>query len=151
MKDIISFFSILVLTVSSYAQAELVFVYDTAGNQISRKFEIKPKSLEAETEDDLVAQDIDDDEDSLLIRIEQSITIHPNPVKDKLYMTWDIAYHDQIQSIYLIDTSSKQHQLPHYPNRAETHIQVAGWPAGLYVVKCILKDGSEVNKKVIVL
>ena len=82
------------------AQDKILFSYDNAGNQIKRELcincpsgtgkttNVKPKEIIALTEDDLQKFFPDD-----------LISYYPNPVKEELYLKWELKDENLVNSI----------------------------------------------------
>lgn len=81
------------------------FDYDNAGNQIKRYLvDINPgrqsnqniKDIKSLTESDLIKADIYDD-----------IKYYPNPVREELYIKWELAEGNKVQSIELYNLNGQ--------------------------------------------
>lgn len=130
-----------------FGQPELVaFDYDAAGNQIKRYLidvnrpgSENPKSITELTESDLIKSDIYDD-----------IKYYPNPVKEELYVFWNLVKDNNVQSIQLFSISGKLIRSFDNLNKFENFtIPFQALPDGMYSVNLIFKDGAKKSLKVI--
>ncbi len=105
MKNQFSLLLLLFITSKCLGQMDHVqFDYDNAGNQIKRylvdldnKQSPKPvKDTKDLVESDLIKADIYDD-----------IKYYPNPVKEELYLKWELINDNKVQSISLYSLSGQ--------------------------------------------
>ena len=138
-------FSILQAKGQVYDQ--VVFDYDVAGNQIKRylvDIDIRPsgenpKNIKEITEEDLVKSDIYDD-----------IRYYPNPVKQDLFVTWQLVNDNYVQSIQMYTINGKL--LKTFENLDKLNefvIPFQDLPEGLYSINLLFKDGEQKSLKVI--
>lgn len=128
-------------------QTRLTFGYDVAGNQINRILCInclsKPrkdiKEIESITQDDL-----------LQFTEKDVISYYPNPVKEELYLQWQLTKDNYVTSINLYSMTGQvlrnYHQNPQDNNLT---IPFQSYPSGIYLVLMSYKDGGEKSIKII--
>jgi hypothetical protein len=151
MKKYTFTFMFLLITIVTFSQSKLIFSYDSASNQVERKYckngdcttaksANKKEEVIQEQLEDIIAENVEFDE---------SLAIFPNPTKGLLTIKWSQNYNNSINEILLIDISSKTHQVPYVPGNHEANIDLSSWPIGLYIVRFFLTDGSTLTKKII--
>jgi len=129
------------------AQTKLTFGYDAAGNQISRMLCIncfsKPvkdvKEIESITQDDL-----------LQFAEKDVISYYPNPVKEELYLQWQLTKDNYVTSINLYSLTG-QILRTYQQNFQDNHLTIPfqNYPSGIYLVLLSYKDGGEKSIKII--
>lgn len=134
----------------SNAQQKLTFNYDSAGNQIVRnlcisgcsttgKSSSEVKDVEALTEDDL-----------LKFSKEDVISYYPNPVKEELYLKWELVNDNKVSSITVYALSGQV--LQNFSSTESTDNQVISfgdYPRGVYLVVLNYIDGEQKTIKII--
>lgn len=142
-------FVILLFSFITNAQQKLTFSYDTAGNQITRTLCLsgcsaaKPakeiKEIEALVEEDL-----------LKFSEEDVISYYPNPVREELYLTWQITDENYVASIQVFSMTGqllKQYQANSKTNNQNIPFQ--DYPSGVYAVLLNYNNGEEKSIKII--
>lgn len=129
------------------AQPKLTFSYDVAGNQINRilcincvsKSVKEVKEIEAITQDDLVQFSEKD-----------VISYYPNPVKEELYLQWQLTKENYVTSINLYSVTG-QVLRTYQQNLQENNLTIPfqNYPSGIYIVLMSYKDGGEKSIKII--
>ncbi|WP_264536253.1 T9SS type A sorting domain-containing protein [Flavobacterium sp. N1736] len=129
------------------AQPKLTFSYDAAGNQISRilcincvsKTVKEVKEIEAITQDDL-----------LQFSEKDFISYYPNPVREELYLQWQLVNDNYVTSIHLYSMTG-QVLRTYQQNIQDNNLTVPfqSYPAGVYIVLMSCKDGGEKSIKII--
>ncbi|WP_264535501.1 T9SS type A sorting domain-containing protein [Flavobacterium sp. N1736] len=146
MKIILSFF-ILLFYSTIQAQPKLTFSYDAAGNQINRilcincvsKTVKEVKEIEAITQDDL-----------LQFSEKDFISYYPNPVREELYLQWQLVNDNYVTAIHLYSITGQV--LRTYQQNIQDNnltIPFQAYPAGVYIVLMSYKDGGEKSIKII--
>ncbi len=151
MKNTILILLFLLTTTTTFSQSKLIFSYDSASNQVERKYckdgncgtgkssSKKQKANQEETEEIIVDN----------LEFDNSLAIFPNPTKGLLTIKWGQKYSNTIKDIVLIDLTSKVHHINYNSGNHEAKIDLSSWPIGLYIVKFLLNDGTTVTKKII--
>jgi hypothetical protein len=137
----------LTLSLISNAQ-KLNFSYDAAGNQITRVLCIGCSSAKPAREikeiDALVEQDL------LKFSEEDVISYYPNPVKEELYLTWQLTADSSVSSIQVFSITGqllKQYQMS-YATRNQ-NIPFQNYPTGVYSVLLNYTNGDNKSIKII--
>lgn len=136
-------------TTSSQTLDKIVFSYDAAGNQITRALclssnctttnkKTPPKEIITLTESDLKK-----------FSTEDVISYYPNPVKEELYLKWELIADKTVSSIYLYDINGRV--LKNYEDLGKTNAQnipFLNYPAGTYLVVLVYSDGEQKTIKI---
>jgi len=138
----------LLLLNSGYAQFnEILFDYDTAGNQIKR-YAI---NMARATNSDSI-KNIEDlvEEDLLKSDIYEDVKYYPNPVKEELFVKWVMSENKFVERV---DLYSLTGQLLTSRNKLAKEntisIQFTGYPEGMYNLVLLYSDGEQKTLKVI--
>ena len=134
-------------SIFSRAQDKIKFSYDTAGNQVSRILCIncppetgkQVKEIEAIVEEDLEK-----------IPGKDMISYYPNPVKEELYLKWDLTNDNYVTTIQVISITGQV--LGNYQptkNNNTQNILFQSYPSGVYVVLINYKSGDPKTIKII--
>jgi len=145
MKKQLLFITFLFSVIANAQQ--LNFSYDSAGNQITRilcisctgKSAKEIKEIKALVEEDLLKFSEDD-----------VISYYPNPVKEELYLTWQIISDNDVKSIQvftltgqIIDSYTK------LSTESSQNISFSRFPAGIYMVTLLYNNGDQKTIKII--
>jgi hypothetical protein len=133
----------------SIAQNKINFDYDTAGNQIKRELCLQctdPNHKPA------AAKDITDlqEEDLLKFSPEDVISYYPNPVKEELYLKWELVDNKTVSSIYLYALNGQV--LKTYNNMEHStnlNIPFLNYPSGTYLVVLLYNGGEQKTIKIV--
>lgn len=139
-------FAVLLFCIISNAQTKLNFGYDGAGNQKTRTLCIncpstsKPaKEIAALTEQDLEKfseQDV--------------ISYYPNPVKEELYLHWELTNDNFITSIQIIGINGQVLKTYHNTDNTNSqNIPFQSYPSGVYIVSLAYRNGEPKTIKII--
>lgn len=126
---------------------KIVFTYDAAGNQTLRELCINctnpnaryisnPKDLKKE---DLVKSDVSD-----------FISYYPNPVKEELYLSWELANNNSVTAIQIYDLNGRL--IRAFQRLTSVNIQTipfTEYPAGNYLVMLVYSNGEQKTIKII--
>jgi Secretion system C-terminal sorting domain len=131
------------------AQDKIVFEYDDAGNQKTRYLCINcppttgkkaaPKEISALKEEDLQK-----------FSPEDVISYYPNPVKEELYLKWELVDDKTVTSIYLYALNGQV--LKTYDNLEKANnlnIPFFNYPTGTYLVVLVYNDGAQKTIKIV--
>ncbi|TPG36298.1 T9SS type A sorting domain-containing protein [Flavobacterium pectinovorum] len=131
------------------SQTKITFDYDAAGNQINRILCLSGcsptakradvKEIEAITEDDL-----------LKFSPQDVISYYPNPVKEELYLQWQLAKENYVTSIMVYSVTGQMLQMYQINDKTESlNIPFQSYSTGVYLVLLSYKDGGEKSIKII--
>jgi hypothetical protein len=137
---------VLFLGLSLIAKAQdnkITFDYDNAGNQIKRELCLScnkanykttaPKEVAAIKEEDLQK-----------LFPEDVISYYPNPVKEELYLKWELVIDKSVATIYLYDLNGRVLQT--YNNLEKTNnlnIPFFNYPTGVYLIALVYNNGEQ--------
>lgn len=129
------------------AQPKLTFTYDAAGNQITRILCINcvSKSVKEVKEIEAITQD-----DLLQFSEKDFISYYPNPVKEQLYLQWQLTKENYVTTINLYSVSGqvlRTYQQSLQDNSLTMPFQ--SYPSGIYLVVMSYKEGGEKSIKII--
>ena len=149
MKKIITliFFGI---TLFSNAQQKITFNYDSAGNQILRELCLSGCNPVAKPAKDVKEIEALVDEDLQKFSKEDVISYYPNPVREELYLTWQITDENYVASIQVFSMTGqllKQYQANSKTNNQNIPFQ--SYPSGIYAVLLNYNNGEEKSIKII--
>jgi len=130
------------------AQTKVTFNYDSAGNQIkrelclncaSKKVDDLPKEIAALTDDDL-----------LKFSTEDVISYYPNPVKQELYLQWQLTNDNYVSGVHIYSITGQVLNTYQGNERINNlNIPFQNYPSGVYLVLLSYKDGGEKSIKII--
>ncbi|WP_426483549.1 T9SS type A sorting domain-containing protein [Flavobacterium sp. 2] len=133
----------------STAQTKLNFSYDQAGNQLSRILCINCISKPAKENKEVEAVAITENELEKFFP-EDVISYYPNPVKEELYLQWQLAGDNYVTSISVYSVTGQM--LRTFQSNSSSNnlnIPFQQYPAGVYLVLLSYKDGGEKSIKII--
>lgn len=126
------------------AQTKVKFSYDNAGNQVSRilciNCEAKPaKEISAVTEEDLQK-----------FSEEDRISYYPNPVKEELYLQWELTQENYVTSVQVFSITG-QTLATYTANNSTKNVTIPfqSFPSGVYIVLVSYKAGEGKSIKII--
>lgn len=136
--------------VFSHAQQKITFNYDAAGNQILRELCLSGCSQSAKQVKDVKEIEALTDEDLLKFSPEDVILYYPNPVKEELYIQWELKENNYITSIQIFSLTG-QSLRSYSPNSNNTsqNIPFQEYPRGVYAVLLYYKNGDQKSIKII--
>lgn len=149
MKKIITLI-LLGITIISNAQQKIIFSYDAAGNQIRRELCLtgcdplaKPtkevKEIEALAEEDL-----------LKFSPEDVFSYYPNPVREELYLKWELTNDNAISSIQVSNLNGQiLKRLSNLERLSTQNIPFGEYPSGIYLIVLNYSNGQQKTIKII--
>lgn len=138
---------LLFFCLSIKAQTKLVFSYDNAGNQTNRTLCINciSKSAKAVKEIEAIVEN-----DLEKFFPEDVISYYPNPVREDLYLQWQIAQDNYVTSVHVYAiTGQVLRTFEINSNINNLNIAFQQYPSGIYLVVLSCKDGGEKSIKII--
>jgi hypothetical protein len=130
------------------AQDKITFDYDNAGNQIQRKLCLTytskkanpaPKEIEALVEEDLQK-----------FSPEDVISYYPNPVREELYLKWELAKDNYVTSLNVYSFNGQVLRSFSQSQRNNTQtIPFQSYSAGTYLVVLMYSNGEQKTIKII--
>ena len=134
MKLIYTIFSILTVNFC-LAQDKIIFEYDSAGNQVVRRY--CPTCLESKNSQNNI-------EDELLKFFPEDISsYYPNPVRNELFLKWDLINNNYVNEIQMFDINAKLiSTISDLKNTDRTTIQFSSLPKNLYLIILVFNNGK---------
>ncbi|MET3028388.1 T9SS type A sorting domain-containing protein [Flavobacterium sp. UW10123] len=131
----------------SIAQTKLNFSYDQAGNQITRTLCINCLAKSAK---DIVEPEALTENDLEKFSPEDVISYYPNPVREELYLQWELAHDNYVSFVHVYSMTGqvlRTFQINASANNLSIPFQQ--YPTGVYLVLLSYKDGGEKSIKII--
>ena len=131
-------FAVLLFCIISSAQTKLNFTYDNSGNQKTRIICINCQSGSGDEikEEELNKQD--------------AISYYPNPVKEELYIKWDVKDESYITSIQVHSFTGQLLKQYLLTNKTDNqNVPFHSYPSGIYAVWLKNNNGEEKTMKII--
>ena len=131
------------------AQAQSInFEYDIAGNQIKRKYLFLDTTR-------LVNQNVKKtselkQEDLIKFFPEDVISYYPNPVKEELFLKWELTDNNKVTTIAVFNLNGQL--VNNYTEGFETNTQTLSfvtYPLGVYFVNLNYKNGDTKSIKIV--
>jgi hypothetical protein len=128
--------------------SKIYFSYDGEGNQTERNFVLMSTSkMTNKTTKEIVALN----EDVLQkLPVDDGITYYPNPVKDDLFLQWELSQDNAVASIHVYDLNG--HLVQSYSNGTRANSQTISflnYPTGVYAVVLLYSNGKQKSIKII--
>jgi hypothetical protein len=126
---------------------KIIFAYDDAGNQTIRELCINctnPNARYISNPKDLKKEDLVPSEVSNLI------SYYPNPVREELYLSWELANNNAVASIQIYDLNGRL--LRTFQGLTAVTIQTIpfiAYPAGNYLVMLVYSNGEQKTIKIV--
>ncbi|MEN2486652.1 T9SS type A sorting domain-containing protein [Flavobacterium sp. B11] len=131
----------------SIAQTKLNFSYDQAGNQITRTLCI---NCSAKSVKDIVEPEALTENDLQKFSPEDFISYYPNPVREELYLQWELAHDNYVASVHVYSMAGQVLRV-FQPNSNTNNLSIPfqQYPTGVYLVLLSYRDGGEKSIKII--
>lgn len=143
MKPVLLFLFTILVSIGSYAQDRIKFDYDTAGNQIVRRLCLDCSEFKISDEE---IKDVTELKEGDLLKFSPNdvISYYPNPVKEELYLKWELVNENKVASIEVYSMSGQQ--INAYPNLEKENtknIPFQEYPQGTYLVLLSYTNGEQ--------
>lgn len=132
------------------AQSKLKFNYDAAGNQTLRELCLSGCGLTAKQVKEIKEIEALTDDDLLKFSPEDVISYYPNPVREELFLQWELTDNRYVSSIHIYATTGqllRSFQLTQSTNNLNIAFQ--NYAVGMYLVMLSYNDGGEKSIKII--
>lgn len=132
------------------AQNDMVkFTYDGAGNQVQRVLCINCLSAKM-ANDSMKEVSALQEEDLQKFTPNDNISYYPNPVKEELYLQWELIENTQISSIRIYDLNGRLLQSLNDLNKVNyQNISFQNYSRGVYAVVLSYNNGEQKSIKII--
>lgn len=154
MKKIINMiknFTLLILLfagLSVYSQQKIRFEYDEAGNQKKREYCINCASKN----DNTPIKEFTDLKDSDLLKFsaEDKISYYPNPVKEELFLKWELIENKNVTSIDIFAISgSLVESFKNLTSLNTKTLAFYSFPEGIYTIVLYYSNGEQKTIKIV--
>jgi Secretion system C-terminal sorting domain len=149
MKKVL-FVIILFTSLIGTAQTKLVFEYDAAGNQIKRTLCINcPTTVGRSSQDFKEIKDLKE-EDLQKFFPEDVISYYPNPVKEELFLKWELKDDKRVSEVELYSLSGQL--VGAYSKLEENNnfiMSFQQYPQGIYGLVLLYNNGEKKSLKII--
>lgn len=134
----------LFFSLSSYSQIpRLHFEYDAAGNQISRYLDLLSESTKTSNETPKEIAELKE-EDLLKFSPDDIISYYPNPVREELYLKWELINENKVTSIEVFSINGQRVNLYANLEKENTkNIPFQEYPQGSYLVLLNYTNGEQ--------
>ncbi|TCN57598.1 T9SS C-terminal target domain-containing protein [Flavobacterium circumlabens] len=149
MKKELLFLTFLFCLFSHAQTPKIVFEYDAAGNQTKRYLCLKcpPATGKIDQEKEAAASA---QEEVLPFLSEESISYHPNPVKETLYLKWKLKDNNRVTSVQVFSFLGQVLGTWSIgPGATDQSLPFQNYPDGTYLVVLHYSSGSQKSIKVI--
>lgn len=140
----------ILFCLSGQAQTKLTFGYDSAGNQILRELCLTGCSTTAKSAKAVKNAEALTEDDLLKFSPEDVISYYPNPVKEELYLQWQLTQDNYVTSISVYSvTGQVLRTFQVNSNTNNLNVPFQQYSTGVYMVLLSYKDGGEKSIKII--
>jgi len=146
---LLQFLAFSLLSLAQVPTDKITFDYDTAGNQIKRELCINCNKTNYKTKATKEISSLKE-EDLQKFFLEDVISYYPNPVKEELYLQWELVTDKAITTIYLYALNGQV--LKTYNNLEKANnlnIPFFNYPTGTYLVVLVYNDGEQKTIKIV--
>ncbi|WP_430399831.1 T9SS type A sorting domain-containing protein [Flavobacterium sp.] len=122
------------MSIGAQSQDRIKFDYDTAGNQIVRKLCLG--CLESKTSEEEIKAVTDlKEEDLLKFSSNDVISYYPNPVKEELYLKWELINENKVSKIEIYSINGQLvKSIKSLENENSSVIPFQEYPVGTYSI-----------------
>jgi hypothetical protein len=136
----------LLVSVTGYSQ-NVTFEYDAAGNQILRQWCANCRMQSPNQPKDF-SKVMDSDMEKFYP--EDVISYYPNPVKEQLYLKWELIDNKKVSKIEFYDISGKYvNSIESFDSENSTILSFGNYPSGIYFVNLIYSNSEVKTIKII--
>ena len=128
---------------------KIIFSYDGAGNQIQRFLCLSPTCMSAGKKAKPIEIATITEDDLQKFFTEDVLSYYPNPVKEELYLKWELIADKNVSSIYLYSINGQA--IKAYNNLGTTNIlniPFFNYPSGTYLVVLAYSNGEQKTIKI---
>lgn len=125
------------------------FEYDTAGNQIKRSVCVTCKT-DTEKKEQIKEITALAEEDLQKFSPEDTFSYYPNPVREELYLKWELANDNYIKSLQIYNFNGQL--LKSYSQSNSNNSQIIpfqSYPSGIYLIELHYSNGEQKSIKII--
>lgn len=139
----------LVFSIVAKAQGKIIFDYDNAGNQTVRELCLSCNKPNSKTKPPIEIAALKE-EDLEKFSPEDVISYYPNPVKEELYLKWELVADKRVTAIYLDDLNGRiLHTYNNLDKVNNLSIPFFNYPSGTYLVILVYNNGEQKTIKIV--
>lgn len=140
---------VLFMLVSLFTQAQKIrFEYDAAGNQIQRKW--CPSCLSRNAQETYKEISNLEETDMQKFFPEDVISYYPNPVKEELFLKWELVNENKVSSIDVFTLNGQVlRTIKENLTQNSLNISFQEYPTGVYFLSLNYTNGDQKNIKII--
>jgi Secretion system C-terminal sorting domain len=147
MKKLLLFLFFVSANTSNAQLQKLSFDYDAAGNQIVRQWCTSCHSKTGETPKEL--KDITEN-DLQKFYPNDVISYYPNPVKEQLYVKWQLIDNNTVSSIQLYNLNGQLlKEFKGMNGKNDFSISFSNYPQNIYSLNLVYTNGEQKSIKII--
>lgn len=137
------------MLVSLFTQAQKIrFEYDAAGNQIQRKW--CPSCLSRNAQETYKEISNLEETDMQKFFPEDVISYYPNPVKEELFLKWELVNENKVSSIDVFTLNGQVlRTIKENLTQNSLNISFQEYPTGVYFLSLNYTNGDQKNIKII--
>lgn len=144
------FLGFTLLSLAQVPTDKITFDYDTVGNQIKRELCINCNKTNYKTKTTKEISTLQEEEDLQKFFTEDVIFYYPNPVKEELYLKWELFADKTVTNIQLYDLNGRV--LQNYGKLEKSNslnIPFLNYPKGTYLVVLVYNGGEQKTIKIV--
>lgn len=142
----------LFFSISLCGSAQILkFSYDSSGNQLIRELCLVNCSNSGKKTDEIL-KEIEELTEQDLLKFSQDdvISYYPNPVKEELYLKWQLKDQKYVSAIHVYNLNGQNlYSISENKSTDNQNLSFRQYQAGVYIVVLIYNDGTEKNIKII--
>jgi flagellar hook assembly protein FlgD len=123
----------------------VTFEYDAAGNQIKRQYSLSGRYSSEPIKE---YKDVTN-EDLIKFFPEDVISYYPNPVKDELYLKWELINENKVLNIQIYNINGQVIKTINNIEENKTIISFQEYTSGTYLVNLNYSSGEQKSIKII--
>jgi Secretion system C-terminal sorting domain len=148
MKNYYLILLLALISANLTAQNKIHFSYDEAGNQTVREWCPSCDAKKAKTPLKEIAELKEEDLQKFFPK--DAISYYPNPVKEELYLKWDLTENNKVTSIQVYALSGQLvTSINKLENKNNEVMTFQNYPLGVYSVILVYANGDEKAIKII--
>lgn len=143
---------LLGFTAVTQAQDKIIFDYDDAGNQVNRELCISPSCTKTGYKTAAPTNPTAEKEAEKLEKFfpEDVISYYPNPVKEELFLKWELVEGKNVQAIMLYNSRGQAIQnFGNLQKNNSLNIPFLSYPTGTYLIVLLYNDGDPKTIKIV--
>ena len=143
MKKITFLLFGLLFIQQTFSQTRIVFNYDNAGNQVVRKLCLNCNEFRQSNQEIKEVTDVKE-EDLLNFFEEDVISYYPNPVKEELFLKWELINSNTVSKIDIYNLNGQIiKSFTNLTQENSKNISFQEYPSSTYLVLLLYSNGEQ--------